>query len=527
MRPVRGMTRDTSSFLRLIPAVPSISCARLQFWSSRPALVFTVAAAIVLLRIFVYLRFEQLAFNSDQAIVGLMAKHLSEGRAFPLFFYGQTFMIGVEAWAAVPFFFIAGPTVAALRISMLAWNIAFGLLLVAGLQRDAGLRPWTALIPALFFLAAPASVSTRLIEAQGGIIEPFVYIVVLWFLRRRPLWFGAVLAVGFRNREFTLYAVPVLIVLEMLTCELNRARVREWLIAMAIFFAVWELIEALKPFADLSGPGTRGQLLGGFSGSQVAELLGRFNWQPGELVERATRMGPEMLAWFAGASQVDTGLPVRDRPWLVWAAGVCVLLAVGRLFLLIVPFRAAALRDRSFFQLLRGQVARAQFALYISGIGAVAVAAFIAARPILNGYSRYAILGVLVPVGVTAGLLALESRRFLRRLVATVVIAWVSVAVVDHTNVLMTYIRHPPPNPKRQVADRLVAEGIPVAAAGYWQAYEVTFLARERVRVASNDVVRIQEYQDLFLDPMRDGVVIAERPCPGGKRVGEWYLCKS
>ena len=35
---------------------------------------------------------EQSFFDSDQAIVGLMAKHLSELRAFPVFFYGQTYM---------------------------------------------------------------------------------------------------------------------------------------------------------------------------------------------------------------------------------------------------------------------------------------------------------------------------------------------------------------------------------------------------------------------------------------------------
>ena len=59
--------------------------------------MLAVAAAIVLLRTLVYLRFERLAFNSDQAIVGLMAKHLSEGRAFPLFFYGQTLAASAPA----------------------------------------------------------------------------------------------------------------------------------------------------------------------------------------------------------------------------------------------------------------------------------------------------------------------------------------------------------------------------------------------------------------------------------------------
>lgn len=486
--------------------------------------VLAVAAALVVLRALVYLLFEQVAFDSDQAINGLMAKHLSQGRAFPLFFYGQTYMLAVEAWVAVPFFWIAGPTVGALRMSLLAWNLAFGVLLVVGVQRDAGLRPWTALVPALFFLTAPPSVSKQLIEAQGGIIEPFVYIALLWFLRRRPLWFGAVLAIGFRNREFTMYAVPVLLALELLAGELNRSRVRDWLMSLVMFLAVWESIEALMPLADLAGPGTRGQLLGGFSGSQIGNLMDRFNGRPGEMVERATRMGPALLAWFVGGAQIETSLPLRDRPWLVWFSGVCVLAATARLVLLIAP-RAGAWRDRSFIRQMRIQIARASFAWYMVGVGVVAVATFMAGKPILAGYSRYAILGLLIPVGLTAAILALEPHRFVRRSVTVVVLAWAAVVVVDHARVLMMNIRQPAANPIRELADRLVERHVPVAAAGYWQAYVTTFVAQERVRVASSDFVRIQEYQDLYLERLRDARVVENQPCPGGERVARWYLC--
>ena len=54
-------------------------------------------AAIVLARAAIFLVSPEAHFDSDQAIVGLMAKHLSELRAFPVFFYGQTYMLGVEA----------------------------------------------------------------------------------------------------------------------------------------------------------------------------------------------------------------------------------------------------------------------------------------------------------------------------------------------------------------------------------------------------------------------------------------------
>src|SRR2546425_826875 len=133
---------DTSA--RQDPA-PSLASSPLTHWLSSPIVVFGIAAALVALRALVFLRFEELAFDSDQAIIGLMAKHFASGRAFPLFFYGQRYMLGVESWAAAPFFLIAGPTVRALRLSILAWNLAFAFLLLVGLQRDAGLRPYRAL----------------------------------------------------------------------------------------------------------------------------------------------------------------------------------------------------------------------------------------------------------------------------------------------------------------------------------------------------------------------------------------------
>ena len=501
-----------------------------RWWPPGPTAVFVIAAAIVIFRTLVYLRFEQLAFDSDQAVVGLMAKHLMEGRAFPLFYYGLTYLLGVEAWAAVPFFFVVGPTVLALRLSMLVWNLSFAVLVIVGLQRAAGLRAWSAITPALFFLTAPASVSRQLVSAQGGNIEPFVYVGVLWFLQRHPLWFGAVLAIGARNREFTLYAVPVLLVLELLTGDMNRARARDWLASLVMFCAVWESIEALKPFADFGGPGTRGQLLGGFSGSQVSNLAAQFNWQASALAERVGRMGGGLTAWLTGAIQIDSNLPIRPQSWRVWAGGLALVLAAGRLAWLLVRPDQAEVSDRSRVrsrvQAMALRVSRARFAFYILGVGVVAIAAFLAGKPGLEGYSRYVLLGLLVPVGLTAALLRLEPRTILRQLTTVVVVGWGALMAVDHATVLLTYVRSPPSNPAREIAERLVAQRIRVASAGYWEAYTISFIARERVRVASTDVARIQEYQNLFVDPANRPVLISERPCPAGERVDRWYICR-
>ena len=63
-----------------------------------------VLVLLVVLRSIVFVFWEQSFFDSDQAITGLMAKHLIESRAFPVFYYGQNYMLGVEAYLAAPVF---------------------------------------------------------------------------------------------------------------------------------------------------------------------------------------------------------------------------------------------------------------------------------------------------------------------------------------------------------------------------------------------------------------------------------------
>jgi len=503
---------------------PAFARTRVRQVLGGAAPVIAIAIALIVVRALAYLLFEQLGFDSDQAVYGLMAKHLSEGRAFPLFFYGQTYMLGVVAWVAVPFFWIGGATVAALRVSLVAWNVAFAVLLIVGLHRDGGLRYPVAIVPALFFVAAPPSVANQLIQARG-VIEPFVYIAVLWFLRARPLWFGAALAIGFRSREFTMYAVPVLLAIDLFSGALTRSRVRDWLLAAVMFLVVSESISALMPFADLAGPGTRGDLLRGFSGSAVGNLVDRFNGRPAEFAGRVAGLVPALFQWFVGTAQVESSFSVRNHPLVAWLAAVLFLAVAARLLLLLATGAGGPRDRRSFPETVRDGVARAPFAWYLLGIGLVAAASFIAAKPVLTGYARYAVLGLLTPVGLTAAILALEPSAVVRRAAIVLVAAWAALAVADDVTVLRAMLRQPPPNPIRELADTLIARQIPVAAGGYWDSYITTFVAQERVLVASNDFIRIQEYQDALADHIRDARIVSLRPCPGGERVARWYLC--
>ena len=77
-------------------------------------IVLAIAIAVALGRSTIFLVWPESYFDSDQAVFGLMAKHLAELRAFPLFMYGQSYILGVEAWMAAPLFAIFGPSATAI-----------------------------------------------------------------------------------------------------------------------------------------------------------------------------------------------------------------------------------------------------------------------------------------------------------------------------------------------------------------------------------------------------------------------------
>src|SRR6476661_7163313 len=128
--------------------------------SSRESQIILIAAALVIFRSAVFMFWPQSYFDSDQAIFGLMAKHIAEGRAFPVFMYGQTYILAVQAWLAAPVFLVAGVSVAALKLPLHIINVTIALLLLRIFSREVGLSPWLALVATLFFLLpAPGTAS--------------------------------------------------------------------------------------------------------------------------------------------------------------------------------------------------------------------------------------------------------------------------------------------------------------------------------------------------------------------------------
>src|SRR5215203_3913047 len=104
-------------------------------------LIIALLVLFVIARSVVFIFWEEAQFDADQAVMGLMAKHISQGRAFPVFFYGSNHILAVEAWLAAPVFLLAGVSVATLKLPLLVVNIAIALLLLRLLERESGLRP--------------------------------------------------------------------------------------------------------------------------------------------------------------------------------------------------------------------------------------------------------------------------------------------------------------------------------------------------------------------------------------------------
>jgi hypothetical protein len=480
------------------------------------ALLAAIAVAwlLVIARSAVFVIYPQAAFDSDAAIVGLMAKHLAEGRAFPLFFYGQTYLLGVDAWLAAAVFLVTGASVPALHATLAAESLAAVTLAMVALHRGDGLRPAAALVAILPFAFAPPATSTYLMDGAAT-AAPFVYVGALWLLRRRPLWFGVVLAVGFLQREFVMYAVPALLALEAWDGALwRRERLRQWLVIAVAALATWQVVNALKPFADFTGPGSRGQLLRGYGGSQAGALSDRVDFVAAELPGRALKMLTEHLPRVAGATVVAGPPAPQGREWLRWPFVALVLALAARL----VWLRWRRRRDLPPLS--------ASCAAYFVGVGLVAAAAYVATRSLESAVDRYLLLILFIPIGVVAGLLAVEPRRWVRGVAAGLLLVLALGSAVDHVRLASRYVRGEEPDDLPALTDALLRRGIRVAISGYWRAYKVTFASGERVRIASSDFVRIDEYQQLAAAEGDRLFTLSDTPCAGEEVTPGWYLCR-
>jgi hypothetical protein len=499
--------------------LPSAGTAR--FPEARVALIVLGA---VLLRGAVFVWWEQASFDSDQAVTGLMAKHLSEGLAFPLFFYGQNYLLAVQAWIAAPVFLVLGPTVFALKLPLLLLNAATALLLVRVLRNDVALGPVPAVLASAFFVAAPPGTAGQLMSALGVSVEPFLYVLLIWVLRERPVWQGLALGLGFLHREFTAYGAVAFLAVSALDRSLfTRAGLVRVATAAVSAVAVWAAVWALRPYSSGAGPGTTALDVAG-APNNIQGLLDRVCGEPrliaagfgtlfGSFLGLPLGLTPSPLADFSVNSHLTQGAPWA---WPVFgAAGLAVMIRVGWLIGRRGVVNAMSMAGAAVYLFLVGMMAAAAYNMGRCGDLQV---------PTL----RYMLLAILAPAGLAAAWLRLEPRLELRAALLVALSVWIAASVAGHARLAGEYLWRTPPAHARALADYLVGHRIRFVRTDYWTGYRVAFLSRERVVTDVDGVWRVLQYHRWIAERPRSVYYVGRSPCQnrGVEAVpGVYWVC--
>jgi hypothetical protein len=487
---------------------------RAGLWPAGSVAWLAALTALVLLRSAVFVFSPASHFDSDQAVTGLMAKHLSELRAFPVFWYGQTYMLGVEAWLAAPLLAIAGATVAALKLPLLIINVAIAWLLFLGLTRETGLDEPRAAFATLFFVLAAPITSAHFLTANGGNVEPTLYVLLLWTLRARPVSMGLVLGIGFLNREFTIYGAVALLLLDAFSKRLfTRAIALRYLVAFGTAAAVWIVVLGLRQLSSAAGPGTSmadlDTRLAGNNVRQVAERVCVDGRAIGSGVGGIVTSHWPTLFGLTPQPLTDFGIESAGRQGLPGAAW------------LLVPILAIPVMRAISIRMPRVGPRTADFTAYLMLVAGLSLGGYLIGRcGVVDFYTmRYELLSVLGAVGLAGWYLSVERSRPLLGLWMAACIAVLLLSLTAHLSLLAQYVSRPPVAAKQELIAALDARKIRYAYADYWTAYYVSFMTRERIIVASTEVTKIKEYDRIVESHHAEAVRISRRPCDGGEQL--------
>jgi hypothetical protein len=477
-------------------------------WRRERWIVMAIAIALTLARSTIFVAWPTSYFDSDQAVFGLMAKHIAELRAFPVFMYGQAYMLAVEAWMTAPLFAVFGASAITLKMPLLVMNAGITWMLLRTLERETGLRPIAAGAASLPFILPAAAMGAVYVEASGGTLEPYLYVLLMWTLRERPLAAGLVFGIGFMNREFTIYGLAALLVIDAMDRRLfTKAGLLARASMLGVSAIVWITVQGLFRFSSGSGPGTSIDQIYGAS-NNVLELAGRTCFSPATVAPGIGRLfslhwpallgtAPYPLSAFAIESSVHQGL--AGSSWLP-AAFVAICLAGGT---------PVAIKARFMFP---------RFPAYLMLVGLFSAAGYVLGRCGQVNFvgMRYDLLSVLGLVGLAGWFLHSRPAKPLLAVWAVVLAAWLVVLAVPHVRLAREYGIAPPVPAKVQLIDALEARGIRYGWSDYWIAYYVSFLTNERIVLASEDFQRLLTYRRLVEQHAGEAVRISRRPCAGG-----------
>lgn len=198
--------------------------------------------------------------DSDEAIVGLMAKHIAEGESIPTFYYGQNYMGSLEPIMAAGVFKLFGISNAALKAVPLMFSLVF-IAICYFLGRGLG-GSVAGLISAVFAAVPPCPLVVWSGKARGGFIEILVIggLCLLLFMRwlkpekqslRLTSLIAALLGLGWwTNNQIIYFMLPIgyLSLVKLLTVPQKSLSLRLKAIAVHLLVGVTFFLIGGWPF---------------------------------------------------------------------------------------------------------------------------------------------------------------------------------------------------------------------------------------------------------------------------------------
>lgn len=154
--------------------------------SRRSYINYIIIISVILLSRVSYLADPTVMLDGDECVVGLMAKHLLQGKEFPIYFWGQNYGFSlIEELFIIPFIAVLGTTTLAVKLGMLSlWTIGAVFLYKTMTAIDKGLRPF-ALILTLILALSPVWYEWSM-KARGGYLTAFTLTSVAMYLLYYP-----------------------------------------------------------------------------------------------------------------------------------------------------------------------------------------------------------------------------------------------------------------------------------------------------------------------------------------------------
>jgi 4-amino-4-deoxy-L-arabinose transferase-like glycosyltransferase len=408
------------------------------------------------------------SFHADEAVVALMARHILEG-ARPIFFYGQAYMGGLDAYLTALGFAVLGESVMTVRLVQM---ILYALVVLAscGLAyRLTGSRGAVTIVGVLHGFA-PALLTLYSTATLGGYNETLLFgALLLWLTfdvtgeyprsRWRWLLLGLTAGIGWwTNFLIAVYALPAAILIVQRLVRGDRRAV-----VTGIGLALGAFMIGSLPFWDFN-------LREGFASFGFLFNLG----DPSRFASLGAASPPPLERLIAFAF---IGLPALIGLRFPWSAGYFLLpigVLVGALLTIgvVVALRSAALTAR----------ARLTLGVWLGGFAVI----FLLSRFSADPTGRY-FLPIYLPLTIAFAVFALSARRALAVILTGALALYFTAGVIAAAaappglTTQFNLIEHLPNEDDAALIAFLDEQGITAGYSSYWIAFRIAFLSGERI----------------------------------------------